>query len=141
ATELIERSLLGPCSRLLGSDCDERALLAAHANLAAAGVTAELACADAATHAPRGVTLILTNPPMGRRVLRHAGLGELYDRFIDRAARLLVPGGRLVWISPFDQRTAARARLAGLTLEARRPIDMGGFEATIQCLRLEGSSR
>jgi len=45
---------------------------------------------------------------------------------------LLVPGGRLVWISPFPARSRAAATRAGLTLEWARVVDMGGFEAEMQ---------
>ncbi|MFY0536671.1 TRM11 family SAM-dependent methyltransferase [Nannocystis pusilla] len=68
--ELCERGLLGPAASLLGTDLDPRALAVAAANLRNAGLRAELTQADATTHRPAGVTLIVTNPPMGRRVHR-----------------------------------------------------------------------
>ena len=130
--ELVERALLGPHKALFGSDVDPRALAAARENLGAAGFTATLAQADALTYAPSGVTLIITNPPMGRRSSRTPGTGEMLDRLVEHAAGVLVPGGRFVWIAPWPQRARAAAERAGLVLERARSIDMGGFDAEIQ---------
>ena len=134
--ELIERHLLGPWAALHGTDTDERALAAARRNLAAAGVTgAQLARADATRHRLDGVTLILTNPPMGRRAAR-GDVGPLLEAFLEGAARSLAPGGRLVWMSPLPERTAAAARRLGFEVVLRRAVDMGGFTAEMQLLSL-----
>jgi 23S rRNA G2445 N2-methylase RlmL len=130
--ELIERARVGPYRELIGSDLDERALAAARENLAAAAVSARVERADALVHAPVGVTLIVTNPPMGRRASRAAGLADALDRFVAHAATVLVPGGRLVWIAPWPKRARAAAVRAGLALEWSRAIDMGGFDAEMQ---------
>ncbi len=132
ATELIERARAGSFRALVGSDLDGAALEVARANLLAAGVEATLTQADATQHAPAGVTCIVTNPPMGRRVARDGSLAELLDAFVDHAARMLVAGGRLVWLSPLGGRTAARAEAAGLTVSLRKSVDMGGFQAELQ---------
>jgi hypothetical protein len=132
--ELIERARLAPVRRLLGSDLDPSALEAARANLGAAGVNADLTVADALTSAPTGVTCILTNPPMGRRVQRGQAESITLD-FLDRAATLLPPGGILVWISPAPGKSRTRAEQAGLRLEDARTVDMGGFAAQLQVLR------
>ncbi len=130
--ELVERALLGPARALFGSDIDPEALAASRENLAAAGVEARLEQQDALDPAPNGVTLILTNPPMGRRASRAAGLDERLDRFVAHAAQALVPRGRLVWMAPWPRRARTAARAAGLTLEWARAVDMGGFEAELQ---------
>ena len=130
--ELVERALLGPYRALLGSDLDPRALTVCRDNLAAAGREAQLEQADATVHAPHDVTLILTNPPMGRRAVRTAGLNEVLDRFVTHAASVLRPGGRLVWLAPWPGRTRAAATKAGLSLDWARAVDMGGFEAELQ---------
>jgi 23S rRNA G2445 N2-methylase RlmL/HEAT repeat protein len=132
AGELIERARLGPCRTLFGSDVDPRALAAARENLAAAGLHATLEQADVLDFAPPGVTLVITNPPMGRRSSRAAGTGDMLDRFVAHAAAVLVPGGRLVWIAPWPKAARAAAEHAGLALEYARAIDMGGFDAEIQ---------
>ncbi|WP_437964953.1 HEAT repeat domain-containing protein [Sorangium sp. So ce260] len=138
--ELCERALLGPYRRLVGSDRDPRALQVARENLDAAGARdAELFQRDAHGAPPPGdaPTLILTNPPLGRRVERTGDLDAMLDRFVEGAARALAPGGRLVWISPFPERTEAVARRSGLRPEALHRVDMGGFDAQIQSFHKE----
>ncbi len=133
--ELVERALLGPYARLIGSDLDPRALSAARANLEAAGTErVQLELAGALEHRPAGVTAIISNPPMGRRVARDGSLGALLSDFIAHAARILQPGGRLVWLSPLPQLTARAASAAGLRLEPLANVDMGGFSAELQRL-------
>ena len=134
--ELCERGRLAPSARLAGSDVSAEALVAARANLDSAGVTADLAAGDALAHEVPGATLILTNPPMGRRVLRgraHPLLVEL----VERAAAILPAGGLLCWISPIPGQTRARAAAVGLRLIDAHTVDMGGFAAEIQVLRKE----
>jgi hypothetical protein len=134
--ELIERARLGPVRRLLGSDIDPSALAAARENLAAANVRAELREGDALRFRPPDVTLILTNPPMGRRLLRDSSLGNLLDAFISHAAEVLAPGGRLVWLSPMPERTRRAGAKAGLdAARVGTMVDMGGFDAELQTFR------
>ena len=130
--ELVERALLGPYRALHGSDVDERALAATRENLAAAGLEAQLTAGDALALSPEGVTLVITNPPMGRRAVRATGLADALDRFVAHAASVLVPGGRLVWIAPWPSRARTAAVKAGLDFGWARTIDMGGFEAEVQ---------
>jgi hypothetical protein len=131
--ELVERALLGPPAReLRGTDVDARALEVARENLAAAGLAATLERADALTAEPRGVTLVITNPPMGRRASRAPGLADTLDRFVTHAAAVLVPGGRLVWVAPWPARARAAAGRAGLVLDRALVVDMGGFDAEMQ---------
>jgi 23S rRNA G2445 N2-methylase RlmL len=127
--ELIERARLGPCAKLVGSDLDPRALDAARANLAAAGVNAELVAADARVYAPPGVSLVITNPPLGRRLRGDAP--ALLEAFATHATAALARGGRLVWISPVPRRTEHVLGRA-LTLASRRAVDLGGFEAALE---------
>jgi predicted RNA methylase len=137
--ELVERARLGPYKALIGTDLERDAIEAARSNLTAAGIDdATLEVADATTHQPRGVTLIVTNPPMGRRVQRgtHA---DVLERFVDQAARVLVPGGALVWAAPDPGRLQARAERAGLVLDHAFTVDMGGFPAEMSVHRKSGS--
>jgi 23S rRNA G2445 N2-methylase RlmL len=133
--ELIERARLGPYASLHGTDIDARALEAARANLARAGLDGvHLAHADSTASpdaAPRGATLVVTNPPMGRRVAR-GELAPLMDRFVHTVAGALAPGGRLVWLSPMPERTRGRLESEGFTIDFARPVDMGGFHAELQ---------
>jgi len=130
--ELVERARLGPFERLLGTDIDERALGAARANLALAGVDATLELADARSYRAEGVTLIVTNPPMGRRLARDRQLAPLLEGFLRHAAAVLVPGGRLVWLNPLPELTRRLAPELGLDVETGPEVDLGGFEATLE---------
>lgn len=132
--ELVERARLGPYASLHGTDLERAAIDASRANLAAAGITdANLVVADATRFEVKGVSLVITNPPMGRRVQRGTH-GELLERFVDHAAKLLVPGGALVWAAP-DASLNARAERAGLLLEQAFTVDMGGFPAELSVHR------
>lgn len=135
--ELCERAIAGPYLRLIGSDKDERALEIARVNLAAAGARADLIRLDIHSRPalPARPTLVITNPPMGRRVHRSSDLDQLLDHFLERAAEALVPGGRLVWVSPLPRHTARAAKDAGLAPYFQKDVDMGGFEAQIQGFR------
>ena len=133
--ELIESARLAPVQRLWGSDIDPRALAAARENLAAAGVVgAELVLGSALVFAPPEPSLIITNPPMGRRVARDGSLGDLLDAFLEHAARVLRPGGRLVWLSPLAERSERHARQLGFQVSVGPDVDMGGFTARLQRL-------
>jgi tRNA G10 N-methylase Trm11 len=134
--ELVECARLGSYRRLLGSDLDPRAIEAARENLTAASIErVELLLGDALELAPKGVTLILSNPPMGRRVARDGSVGELLERFTTHAADVLEGGGRMVWLSPLPRLTARAAERAKLLVEPGPELDMGGFSAQIQVFK------
>lgn len=130
--ELVERARLGAVRQLWGSDIDPQALAAARANLDAAGCTAELVLGSALEFAPPGVSLIISNPPMGRRVARDGSLGPLLEGFVRHAASVLRPSGRLVWLSPLGKQTERVARQCQLEVQSRGDVDLGGFSATLQ---------
>jgi tRNA G10 N-methylase Trm11 len=132
-SELVERARLGPYRSLHGSDVEPRAIEIARRNLDAAGLqAATLEAGDALALHPPGVTLVITNPPMGRRASRARGLADTLDRFVEHVATVLPVGGRLVWITPWATRGRAAADRSGLSLEWARAIDMGGFDAEMQ---------
>jgi 23S rRNA G2445 N2-methylase RlmL len=131
--ELCERAKLGPYAQLIGTDIDPRALERARENLTSLGAKSfDLVCADAREKDPGRVTLVLTNPPMGRRVARGEDLDGLMIDVVTRAAHALAPGGRLVILSPRAAETARTARTLGLELTSVHPVDMGGFFAELQ---------
>jgi 23S rRNA G2445 N2-methylase RlmL len=133
ATELVERARLGPARALYGTDADDDALARARDNLAAAHVAAELTRADARTfEPPLAPTAIITNPPMGRRVLDRHRTIDLYRDFLAHAAALMPRGARLTWISPRADETLAVATPLGLRVTYRQRVDMAGFWAEIQ---------
>lgn len=131
--ELVERARLGSYARLFGTDLEKSAIDASRANAKRAGlerVTIEKGDALDPLVPPDGVTVIITNPPMGRRVGRgtHA---DLLDRFVERAFEVLVPGGSLVWLVPEPRRTRAHAESVGFAVERATSVDMGGFSAEL----------
>jgi hypothetical protein len=131
--ELIERARLGPQRELHGTDLDLRALAAARENAERAGVSGiVLQQADARTHRVAGLTLVLTNPPMGRRVLRAQGLSGVLCQVVRNVSAQLAPRGRMVWLSPFPDATARAAVDAGLHVDRLGPVDLGGFSAELQ---------
>ncbi len=131
--ELAERARLGPYERMEGRDLSDEALDAARQNLdGVADLT--LRRADALDDPPAGVTLILSNPPLGYR----AAFGEAEDlltRFTRLAAKALKPGGRLVWVVPARSRVPEVAAEVGLLTTRRIGVDLGGLECLL--LRLE----
>jgi hypothetical protein len=132
-SELVERALLGPWLELHGTDLDARALAAAKENAESAKLEGlHLDQADARTHRIAGLTLVLTNPPMGRRVLRARGLSGVLCQVVRNVASQLGPGGRMVWLSPFADATARAASDAGLRVERLSQVDLGGFTAELQ---------
>ncbi len=128
--ELVERARRGAVRSLLGSDIDPEALAAARANLAAAGVTATLVQADARTHAPGPVDLILTNPPLGSRV--HVDAAALLVDALPGFVRALAPKGRIVWITPAHRKTTPAAEALGLELARSLPVDLGGVRGRLE---------
>ena len=143
--ELVERGLLGGVKALYGTDLDGKAIEIAKANLSAAGlsdVKTILSCCDfraalrpgsEAGITPGGVSLIITNPPLGRRVRVKDLQGLIADLF-QAAATALKPGGRLVFANPL--------RLGpedpSLQMEFRQGIDMGGFDCRLEMYRKVG---
>lgn len=132
--ELVERARLGPARTWLACDLEATALDAARANFAAAGLTGvHLARSDArAFRVPEPVSLVLTNPPMGRRVARSEPLAALYRTFFDGLASRLAPRARLVWLSPIPEESARFARAVGLELTRSLRLDLGGFWVDLQ---------
>lgn len=131
-TELIERARLGPYGSLWGTDLDPEALRCARDNLTRAGIeAATLEIGDACHWRTVRPTLIITNPPLGRRVARGDARQLLHTAAVHFAAQL-APGGRLVWVSPFPRETRAALERAGLKVTFGKMVDMGGFDAEMQ---------
>lgn len=134
--ELVERALLGGVSLLVGGDLDPAAISVARANLEAAslaGARARLAVGDFREHrkvpelTAGTVSLVLTNPPMGRRVPVKDLKGLIRDLFT-ASAEVLAPGGRLVFpnpvrVAPEDDR---------LLPVSSADVDLGGFTCRLE---------
>jgi predicted RNA methylase len=147
-SELIESLLLGGVRALYGTDRDPAAIAAARANFAAlrAGsafttpatnsVEMNLTRADFRDFAAGGalgpgrLTLILTNPPLGRRVPLE-DVRRLMEDLFRVAATVLRPGGRLVLANPLPVENSRPP----LQLQSRQPVDFGGFDCNVELWR------
>ena len=106
---------------------------AARANLASAKAErATIEEGNAFDPAPKGVTLILTNPPLGGRVGFGENVALMLEDFVAHAAASLAPGGRMVWVSPVPARTERAAKAAGLAVTYRQRVALPGFDTEIQ---------
>ncbi len=133
--ELIERARLGPYRRLIGSDLSSAALEAARENLVAAGLERfELMPGNALELRPADVSLIISNPPMGRRVARDGSLPALLTSFVERLPSLLTAGGRALFLSPIPALTRSVATRVGMNCSEGPEVDLGGFSAELQIL-------
>jgi methylase of polypeptide subunit release factors len=131
-TELIECARLAPGCRLLGSDLAAGALEAAKLNSEAAGVKIALQQADALSMHPRGLRLIVSNPPMGQRVRFEESADAFFSRAFRHFASLLGRGGALLWATSRPDTVRALGPNVGLQLQREIAVDMGGFDATLQ---------
>lgn len=137
-SELIERARLGPCASLYGSDSEPAALDAARKNLDAAGVRALLVVSDARlSRPPEPVSLVITNPPMGRRVLDRKALEPLFDAMLANVRDAMRKDGRVVMLSPIFGRSVELATRHGFRIERRGAVDLGGFDAELQILEVK----
>jgi 23S rRNA G2445 N2-methylase RlmL len=134
--ELIERARLGGVQSIYGTDLSPDAIAISRANIAAAKVKAlrlSLACCDFRDYAkveglgPRSVTLIITNPPMGRRI-RVPNLRGLFGDLFAVASAVLRPGGRLIFANPLRIEPLDPS----LQLKYRKVIDLGGFNCRLE---------
>jgi len=139
ALELIERTRLGGVRRVLGTDLSPIAIEAARANWNADGPTATTAdfhqgdfrdFSKIRGWGPASVTLILTNPPLGKRVPIPDRQGFFRDLYA-AAAFALRPGGRMVWINPLKTGPTDRS----LRLESSQLVDLGGFACRLELIR------
>jgi 23S rRNA G2445 N2-methylase RlmL len=134
--ELIERALLGGAPSIFGTDLNPEAIAISRTNFAAAkvkGVQVKLACCDFRDYAqveglgPKSVTLIITNPPMGRRI-RVPSMRGLFGDLFAVAAEALKPGGRLIFANPLRM----EPRDPSLKLNYRKVVDLGGFDCRLE---------
>ena len=134
--ELVERALLGGVKSIYGTDISPEAIAIAQVNFAAAkvkSIQSKFTCCDFRDFArvgglgPDSVTLIITNPPMGRRI-RIPDMRGLFTDFFAVAAAALKPGGRLVFVNPLR----IEPRNPSLTLQSRQVMDLGGFDGRLE---------
>jgi tRNA G10 N-methylase Trm11 len=133
--ELIERALQGGVARCIGTDLSEDALATARANLDSAvkDTSATLVCCDFRDHStvpdlrPGTVSLVVSNPPLGRRV-PIPDLSGLIADFFAASSSVLRKGGRLVFVNP----VSVQPRGLPLRLDRQQKIDLGGFHCRLE---------
>lgn len=130
--ELVECALKGRVAAVFGCDLSSDAIQIAESNLRSAlhgqrTPRMHFAACDFrnASKSPslgdlRDLTLIVTNPPLGKRV-PIADLRALVGGLFDSAQALLREGGRLVFVNPMENAETRQ----GLRLEARHKVDLG----------------
>jgi 23S rRNA G2445 N2-methylase RlmL len=134
--ELIERTLLGGVKCIYGTDISPDAIDISRANFASSkvkAVQAKFASCDFRDYAkveglgPESVTLIITNPPMGRRI-RVPNMRKLFEDLFAVAAAVLRPGGRLIFANPLHIEPLDPS----LKLKYRKVVDLGGFNCRLE---------
>ncbi|HBA82933.1 MAG TPA: hypothetical protein DCZ95_02450 [Verrucomicrobia bacterium] len=137
--ELIERALRGGVQSLYGTDLSPEAIAIAQANVTAAklkAVKSKFVCCDFRDYAKveglgsNRVTLMISNPPMGRRI-RIQDMQGLFSDLFAVAAAVLKPDGRLVFVNPLR----LEPRDPSLKLQYRQVVDLGGFECRLEMYR------
>lgn len=105
ATIPLEAAAAFPQLQVEASDASPAAVAGARGNLELAGLGARIpvACRDVSAlpdvYPVGGVDAIVTNPPYGVRLDLGMDYVPFYRRFLDVAAHLLPPGGRLVFLA------------------------------------------
>jgi len=134
--ELIECALLGGVKHIFGTDLSSEAIEITRRNLAAASLPAmptTLHACDFRDYAqvpgltPGALSLVISNPPLGRRV-PIADLRGLIGSLFSAAVTLLKPGGRLIFANPLR----SDAVVPGLKLHSRQKVDFGGFDCRLE---------
>ena len=137
--ELIEAALYGKVAQVVGTDIDPKAIAMAQANFEAAqlpGTQAQFQAVDFRDYAKIAalkagkVSLVISNPPLGRQV-RVPHLHGLFEDLFRVAHEVLRPGGRLVFINPLR----LESTYPNLRRESRRPVDLGGYECRLEVYR------
>jgi tRNA G10 N-methylase Trm11 len=140
--ELIERARMGGVQYIYGTDLNPDAISVCQANFAASNVKTvplTLVCCDFRDYAkveglkPGSVTLIITNPPMGRRI-RVPNMRGLFRDLFAVAAIVLKPGGRLIFVNPIRIEPLDPS----LKLKYQRVVDLGGFNCRLEMYLKDG---
>jgi tRNA G10 N-methylase Trm11 len=130
--ELVECALRGEVAEVFGCDLSVDAIQIAEANMRSAMEQQRVprmhfAVCDfrdisqsSAMSGLRDLSLIVTNPPLGKRV-PIADLRVLIGALFDIALARLREGGRLVFVNPLENPETRQ----GLRLEARHKVDLG----------------
>jgi 23S rRNA G2445 N2-methylase RlmL len=126
----IEAALSGAAS--IGGDGDARAVEAARANAAAAGVPVALRAWDARSLPLAGgsVDRVVSNLPWGREVAVGGAVEDVYRRICGEIERVLTPGGRAALLVGEPR----LVRVCGLVCEKAIEISLFGQRPTVVVL-------
>jgi tRNA (guanine6-N2)-methyltransferase len=147
-TTLLEAASLYPWLSLTGTDYGEKATNGVFENLQHAGLldrasTLQLDVYDLSQVYENGAfDVIVTNPPFGIKLNRQKAFQAFYGHFLEQAAYLLKPGGRLVllatkWVMLKKQ----IKRQERFIINDIQKVKMGGVDTRIFSLTLQGSSQ
>ena len=132
--ELVECAKRGGVRAVFGTDLSAEAIAIAQNNFVAAGIAsveAKFCRCDFREHAAvgglGGVSLIITNPPLGMRV-PVPSIRQLIADLFSVAAEVLKPGGRLVFVNPLRTESPHPQ----LKLRSRQLVDMSGFDCRME---------
>lgn len=134
--ELVEAGMRGGASHIIGTDRSDDAIRIARANFESAmqgAIPSQFESCDFRDYSDveglreGGVTVIISNPPMGRRI-KIPNLRGLIADFLEIAEEALAPSGRLVFANPLPIRPRGRR----LTLDYRQKVDLGGFDVHLE---------
>ncbi|MEO6847666.1 MAG: methyltransferase [Chthoniobacterales bacterium] len=134
--ELVERALRGGVHSVYGTDRREEAVAISRENFESADIArvqSHFVCSDFRDFesieglGANSATLIITNPPMGKRVpIRD--IHALIEQLFDVAAKVLKPGGRLVFANPVREDLS----YPPMKLKFRQLVDFGGFNCHLE---------
>jgi tRNA G10 N-methylase Trm11 len=122
--------------KVIGSDLSEEAIQHAQNNFQAAnlaGVKSHFIVGDFRNYLaetdlqPGTVSLVVSNPPLGRRV-RVPNLQGMFTDFFQAASRVLKPGGKLVFVNPLKLEPAD----SSLRRTYRQVVDLGGYDCRLE---------
>ena len=102
-----------------------------------------LSAADARSfRVPVAPTLVVSNPPYGKRIPTPLAVDALLDAVLANVASQLHPEGRIAWISPVPRATQRSAAHYGFATSLCRSIDVGGVAVELQVfVRRRGHAR
>lgn len=134
--ELIETAIHSKVKMLIGTDLSEPAIAMTKKNFTAAhltGVKGAFYTSDFKNFEAipelknNKVSLIISNPPLGRRV-RVPNLHGLFADLFKVAAMTLRPGGRLIFVNPLNLEPVDKS----LRREYRQIVDLGGYDCRME---------
>jgi putative N6-adenine-specific DNA methylase len=132
ADTAVEAVRAAPGLAITAVDHDPASCDATRANLAAAGVAGAVSVRRDDARRLEGIAsvdAVAANPPYGLRQGRSRELASLYEASLRCVSHRLIPGGRVVWLTPAHRVATRAATAAGLVGHGRRTLALGAFDA------------